>query len=140
MSETKIDNLRKLTHELDELDKEEASRKEREVYLLLNALTDMVIVSDNTNIIRYANPSSFRVLGYDPHELVGSDIDQILSVDIDEKNINSSFVSTARNKDGCIIPVHMYVGELKDGTIHLYISVIRKERANADTQESRESR
>lgn len=121
-----IDKLRILSAELDLLDAEDSDKKEREVFLLLNAVTDMVVVTDVNGVIKYANPSSYRTIGYDPDALIGNDVSKFFDVHDIATLVNKSTDTYANTKDGCSIPVHMYVGELRDGTVHLFIAIIRK--------------
>lgn len=126
MSADNLQRLRKIGEELDELDKKDILEKEREVFLLVNALTDMVIVTDSEDNIKYANPSSFRILGYDPNDLIGRTAKDILKCDKLHEKAGSGFVTNAINNQGVEQPIYSYVGELNDGKIHLYITVIRK--------------
>lgn len=122
-----LEEIKRMTHVLDELDEFYASDKEREVELLANALTDMVLILDQDGVVKYANPSSFRVLGYDPTELVGRNISCIVG---EAHNIAASVKTTLEmvvpNKHGEEQRIVIYFGELKDIGLHLYIVIIKK--------------
>lgn len=126
-SET-LQKLRDITEILDELDNLYISTKEREVELLANAVTDMVVILDDDGIITYANPSSSRVLGYDPKELLGTCFAKLsnaskLQV---EDVLNKTTELVASKKNGDEQRVIMYVGDLSDPAFHFYIAIIRK--------------
>lgn len=118
-----IEKLRLVTDQLEELDREESHNHQREVYLLLNALTDMVLVSDIEGTIIFANPSTFKIVGYDPQELIGEHVCDVLDCDDIGNRIDTSITTTAKTKNGVHIPVHIYVGSI-DG--NLVVSIIRK--------------
>jgi PAS domain S-box-containing protein len=129
-----IERLKILSRELDEQERAEILRREREVYLLLNALTDMVVVSNDAGIIRFANPATFRVLGYDPDDLLDTNICDILNCPELAHKVDTSCVTMAKTKSGDLIPIHMYIGSMKESNIQLIISIIR--RAPHDTSSS----
>lgn len=131
MMTEKLDKIRELNDQLDELDVVEQTRKEREKYLLLNAIADMVLVYDDEGIIKYANPSSYSVLSYDPTDLVGRHIDELIGPHSVEVGLNTSMDIIANNANGTAVPVHFYVGEIKEVDLHLYISTLRKVNTNA---------
>lgn len=130
-----IERLRALSAELDEQERAEILRREREVYLLLNALTDMVVVSNDDGIIRFANPATFRVLGYDPGDLLDTNLCAILNCPDLHGKVNTSLSTFAKTKSGDLIPIHMYIGSMKESNIQLIISIIRRAPLN-DTSSS----
>jgi len=122
-----LDKLRALTAVLDELEQLYAQTKERDVELIANAITDMVLIVDNDGYIKYANPSTLRVLGYDPAILVGQNIGFIIGKNkklSDMVNKTTEIVSLKKDEDSQA--TFMYVGEMKDLHFHLYIAVVRK--------------
>jgi PAS domain-containing protein len=123
---TILEEIKELSTKLDKLEQEEAIKKDREVLLLLNAVTDAVIVSDEAGIIKYANPSTYRILGYFPDELLGKDIHSILQVDYLKNKVERSFQTSATNKDNCSISVYVYVGQYSECNSLSLISILRK--------------
>ncbi len=122
-----LEKIKEMTDILDRLDEFYASHKEREVELLANALTDMVLLLDNNGVIKYANPSSFRVLGYDPKELEGRNVGNVIGETLRLESVVKTTIETnVRNKAGEYQHIYMYLGELKDTNFHLYIAIIRK--------------
>ena len=128
-----LSKLRAKTKELNIIEQQSSIDKERELLLLMRALTDMVIVVDETGLIKYANPSTYRVLGYDPIELVGKefgivgkDIDVLANVD---EHLKATFAGKTKDVD-----VDIYIGELKDLRFHLFIVVIKGGNTSNDTQ------
>lgn len=139
MSTDTLEKIKELTESLNEAEKMEAQRRQRAMFLLLNGITDMVFVADSKGIIKFANPSSYRVLGYDPHDLVGQPIDTIMSeedaayqletinkMDTEAEVIGYGKDIVCKTKDGCNTKAHLYLGELKDNNVHLFIGVLHK--------------
>ncbi len=119
--------IKRMTSVLDELDEFYASHKEREVELLANALTDMVLVLDAAGTIKYANPSSFRVLGYDPAELQGRNVATLIGETLDiSASVNKTIDTNVHNKAGESQRIFIFIGELKDASLHLFITIIKK--------------
>jgi PAS domain S-box-containing protein len=109
--------------------------------MILNGLTDMVIVTNSEGIIRFANPASFRVLGYEPNELIGQSLDSlVVNKDIKHKKFISDYINegyhreiicsgrlgNARHKNGLTVPIYLYVGEMQEKLTHLFVGVIHK--------------
>jgi len=128
MAETgTLEQIKKMTSILDELDEFYASNKEREVELLANALTDMVLVLEKDGTIKYANPSSYRVLGYDPAELIGKNVCGLVGENLDiVASVNTTIDINVHNKSGDVQRIFVYIGELKDVNFHLYLTIIKK--------------
>jgi len=60
-------------------DTEQAQRRTDELFrALIENASDVITILDAEGIIRYASPSVERVLGYKPHELIGTDIAELL--------------------------------------------------------------
>lgn len=122
-----LEKIKQMTSVLDELDEFYASNKEREVELLANALTDMVLVLESDGTIKYANPSSYRVLGYDPTELIGKNVSCLVGEKLDIVGlVNTTIDTNVHNKYGESQHIFVYVGELKDVNFHLYLTIIKK--------------
>jgi PAS domain S-box-containing protein len=129
-----LNEMKELTNKLDELEREEATRKEREVFLLLNAVTDAVFVSDEHGIIKYANPSAFRILGYDPNYLLGTNIHSIFKTDKPIEKVDTTFHTAVSNKAGNDVSVHVYVGEYREANTHSLIYIIHEAEPHAIPQ------
>lgn len=127
---TSLKKLIEITEHLDRLDAIETNTHKKEMYLILNALTDTVFVSDKTGLIRFVNPSVYRMLGYYPDDLLGKNICNILDCTDIESKVNESISTIATDKNGIHIPVHIpvhiYVGLMKDGASDLIVSIVRK--------------
>jgi len=124
---TSLAKLRQVTEHLDKLDVAETNAHKREMYLILNALTDTVFVSGKDGLIRFVNPSVYRMLGYYPEDLLGKNICNILDCTDIESKVNESIVTVATDKCGAQVPVHIYVGVMKDGGENdLIVSIVRK--------------
>ena len=131
---TTLSEIKDLTTKLDELEQqEEIDRKSREMLLLLNGVTDMVIVSNTQHIIKFANPSSFRILGYDPQELIGKSLD-IFKYNNKKcvKDYLSNNLSVGETKDiilkhkkGYHTLIHVYFGEMKDRVCTYYVLIMK---------------
>jgi PAS domain S-box-containing protein len=130
-----LDKLKVLSAELDTWE----HSVQRETFLLLNGFTDMVVVTDNKGIIKFANPSSFRVLGYDPVELIGQSIDVLTHGDVNHKERIDDYLERkiskivgvgrsvmAKHKKGASVPVYLYIGELKGEDEHMFVGVVHK--------------
>ncbi len=134
-----LDKLKVLTESLEQHETTDATRRQQAVLMLLECVTDMVFVTDVNGIIKFANPSSYKICGYTPDELVGQLINLFMS-DADVaiykeclRSINEKdeVLGCARNiviksKTGEFTHAHLYLGELKEDTSHLYIGVLHK--------------
>ncbi|MFO1449246.1 MAG: PAS domain S-box protein [Opitutaceae bacterium] len=60
---------------------EELQRREEWFRLLIENATDLIVVVDQTGVIRYQSPSSLRLLGYRQEELVGRSVAEIIHPD-----------------------------------------------------------
>lgn len=138
MSEQKADALERLKEISKELDSWEHT-VQRETFLLLNSFTDMVLVTDKTGLIKFANPSSFRILGYDPVDLLDKSVDILTFGGVDHEFKIGEYLRTqaskiigvgrtvvARNKAGHEVPVYIYVSEFKNNGESLFIAVLHK--------------
>ncbi len=123
-----LSKLRIKTKELNYLDHETAKEHERKVVSLVSALTDMVLVLDENGVIKYANPSSQRVLGYNPEDLVGFSFAEMISSEICIfEYVDKHIGYKLKNKDGQWVNTQLYIGEMSVLTLHLYIVIIKGE-------------
>ncbi|MBL9204831.1 MAG: PAS domain S-box protein [Opitutaceae bacterium] len=60
---------------------EELQRREEWFRLLIENATDLIVVVDQAGVVRYHSPSSLRILGYRPEELVGRPVADIIHPD-----------------------------------------------------------
>lgn len=139
---TILDKIRRLTNELDRWEETDSQNREREKFLILNGLTDMVLVIDQEGFIKFANPASYRIAGYDPIELQGKNVTILMSKE-DEIAHNTKIdnyvhgghsplvMGKGRNikvkhKNGGYVNAHIYVGELCEDGACLFIGIIHK--------------
>lgn len=122
---TNLDKLKILSQELEQQEHVACVDKERQVCLIMNGVTDMVVITDPDGTIKFANPSSFRVLGYDPTYLIGKNIKRIIRAFDMESSVSKSMKIKGVNREGKEVPLHIYVGELVDSNLHLLIAVLK---------------
>lgn len=134
-----LEKIKVLTQSLEHQETTDATRRQQAVLLLLECVTDMVFVTNADGVIKFANPSSYKTCGYIPSELIGQYINLFMS-DADVaiykdclQNINErdevlgcSRDIVIKTKDGEFISAHLYLGELKEDTSHLYIGVLHR--------------
>lgn len=99
----------------------------------LDAAPDATIMVDGTGIIQFANIRVGELLGYDPGELAGRNVDQLVpgAVRPDHAGLRAAYMSRPRHramgsgkellalrKDGSTVPVEISLGPVKtdDGT------------------------
>lgn len=99
---------------------------ERQKYLILNSITDAVIITDMIGKIKFANPSTYELLEYDPKEILGLNIEYIIK---NKNKINTGHGCDLflRKKSGLEITAYVYAGELKEEDNNLLIFVIHKD-------------
>jgi hypothetical protein len=111
--------------EEDLISKEETHR------LVVETAPDAVITIDDQSVIRFANPATERVFGYDPSELIGKSLTHLMPKflrELHEKGFSRYLATgrrhinwqgtelTALRKDGEEFPVEVSFGELtRDG-------------------------
>ena len=80
---------------------EQAQRRMDELFrALIENASDMITILDGEGIIRYQSPSVGRVLGYKPHELIGSDIVSLLHPDDLAKSLEAFRALKAELRSG----------------------------------------
>lgn len=134
-----LDKIKALTESLDKHEIADSARRQQSMLLLLECITDMVFVTNVDGTIKFANPSSYKTCGYTPEELVGQNVQLFMSDDdVDSygsclRNINEKdeILGCARDiviktKDNEFVSAHLYLGELKEDTSHLYIGVLHR--------------
>ena len=108
-------------------------------YCVLNNFKDMVVITDKNGIIRFANPSSYLVLGYEPQELIGKSVDILAKCELGHKERISQYLVSkewnllgigrsvkAKNKTGFDVDTYLYVNELKGDGEPLFVGVLHK--------------
>lgn len=107
---------------------------------VLNTMIDGVIMIDYQGLIAKFNPACERIFGYDAQDVIGLNISALMPSpyqrDHDDyiRNYQSSGVAkiigigrevSGLRKDGSIFPMHLSVGEMRDGEVIAYVGVIR---------------
>jgi PAS domain S-box-containing protein len=123
-SDNTLERLKRVNTRLDEFETSYFDRKNGEVLLLLQVLTDIVVVLDTAMNVRYANPSAYEVLGFAENELVGKPFEGF--VQGEKFPIETGFNTNVRTSTGEEIHAHVYIGELHDMDSHLYVAVIKR--------------
>lgn len=136
-----IEKIKQLSVALDQWEKIETKARERELFLVLNGFTDMVVVADIDGKIVFANESSYRVLGYDPTELSGKNVTILMSSTdalthtkkMNEYTTNkpSQIVGKgreviAKHKEGYGVPVFINVGQFQEQNHKYFIGILHK--------------
>ena len=82
-------------------DTEQAQRRMDELFrALIENASDVITILDAEGIIRYQSPSVERVLGYKPHELIGTHIAELLHPDDLSKSLESYAAMKAGVRSG----------------------------------------
>ena len=82
-------------------DTEQAQRRMDELFrALIENASDVITILDAEGIIRYESPSVERVLGYKPHQLIGTDIAELLHPDDLSKSLESYAAMKAGVRSG----------------------------------------
>jgi PAS domain S-box-containing protein len=82
-------------------DTEQAQRRMDELFrALIENASDVITILDAEGIIRYASPFVERVLGYKPHELIGTHIAELLHPDDLSKSLESYAAMRAGVRSG----------------------------------------
>jgi PAS domain S-box-containing protein len=59
-----------------------SARREHDLHarqeMLLRNISDLIVVVDKAGVVRYQSPSVDRTLGYEPGELLGSNVESLL--------------------------------------------------------------
>lgn len=134
-----LEKIKVLTASLEEQETTSATRRQQAVLLLLECVTDMVFVTNIDGIIKFANPSSYKICGYVQEELVGKHINLFMSDEdvaiykdcLTNINEQDEVLGCARDivvktKENKFITAHLYLGELKEENSHLFIGVLHK--------------
>jgi PAS domain S-box-containing protein len=106
-----------VTRDITERKKAALKLREREEYFrrLIEGSTDMIAVVDRAGMISYASPSTFRVLGYPPEELVGQSAVENVHPD-DRANLLARFedILQGRPTDCFVIRIRKSSGEWRE--------------------------
>ncbi len=120
---------------------------------IVNTAVDAIITVDDRAIIRSINPATERIFGYEPSELLGANVD-VLMTDEDQAQHDAHIhrylstgrsrilgvgrETTAKRKDGTVIPIDISVSEAKVGEDRMFVGLIRditeRKRVEAELQ------
>jgi len=102
--------------------------------------SDVILNIDENNMIRYANPSLERVLGYRPEEVVGQSITVLMPAEFRSKHVAgmSRYIRTGEkrlrwesleivglHKAGHTVPLEISFGETRKGNMRHFTGVLR---------------
>ncbi len=138
-----LDQIKNISAELDAWEESLPNKTvmlvKEPAFSLLDDFKDMVVVTDKDGIIKFANPQSFRVLGYEPSELIGKSVDILSSDSFTHKSRISEYLASkkakilgvgrsvvAKNKIGFSVNAYLYVNELKGEDEPLFVGVLHK--------------
>lgn len=119
-----LEKIKDLSAKLDQAEQEDITRREGEIFNILRCFTDTAIVFDEIGNIKYVNQGCYRLLGYQPDELVDKSMEEITKGDYSKQNETNRIY--LRTKDGCYIPCYMNLGSIKQIVPSLFVSVFRK--------------
>jgi len=120
---------------------EQELKQSEELYRLLwEVTTDVVVMLDESNVIRFANPAVKEVFGYSPEEIVGQDLSVLQPpalVDLHRAGF-ARYLATGQRKldwrateaaalhrDGHEFPVEIAFGDVRTGGQRLFAAFIR---------------
>lgn len=127
-----------LTHSADAAAHLEAETEQ--LTAVLNTVLDSIITMDESGTIQSANPSTRRLFGYAPAELVGRPLETLMPEPYrsEHRTFVTRYLSTgtARNidkvqqmlgqrRDGSTFPIELAVGEMQANGVRSFVSVIR---------------
>jgi two-component system sensor kinase FixL len=112
--------------------------REAQLRAILSTASDAIITIDQRGIIVSANPSTERIFGYGPNELVGQNVSVLMPLPYshehgqylkrylttgEAKIIGTGREAMGKRKDGTIFPVDLAVSEV--GQLGLFTGIIR---------------
>jgi PAS domain S-box-containing protein len=143
-SQTGRPSLRALVacEDIHDRKQQESARRsiEEEYRLVVETASDAVISMDETGVIRFANPATLRIFGYDPEELVGNPLTLLMPEFIHkihesgfrrylatgERHVNwHGMEGSALRRNGQEFPVEISFGELVSDGRRLFTGFIR---------------
>jgi PAS domain S-box-containing protein len=138
--------------DITERKREEASRRyiEESHRLVLETASDAVVTMDENGAIRFANPATMRIFGYDPTELIGKSLTVLMPefmrklhetgfrryLATGQRHINWQGTElTALRKNGEEFPVEVSFGELTRDGHKVFTGFIRDISARKNAEE-----
>jgi PAS domain S-box-containing protein len=123
----------------------EASR----LQAVMNTVLDGLVTIDSHGVIRSFNPSSVRIFGYQPEEVIGKNVKMLMPDPYhsehdgylghylttgEKKVIGIGREVSARRKDGSVFPMELGVNEMQVDDERMFVGTIRdiSERKNAE--------
>ncbi|GAB4127281.1 MAG: hypothetical protein OHK0045_12060 [Raineya sp.] len=116
-------NTLQLTSAQEELEKslEVAEKELAKLKLILDSITDAVIVYSEKGIIQFANRTAENMFSYDTGELIGVGIRSVLELSPDE--IRSDFASTRTRREGVAVKEARKIRGITKSGIHLNVEM-----------------
>ena len=93
--------------------------------ILVDELSDAVVVTDSTWRIRHLNPAAVRLLGWSDHDLAGHGLTAITSVGLDERIIGHPTRISVRRRDGSEVDVDLVVSVFGLDEGRIFVAVLR---------------
>src|SRR6201987_3618718 len=138
--------------DITERKREEAARRyiEESHRLVLETASDAVVTMDENGVIRFANPATMRIFGYDPTELIGKSLTVLMPefmrrlhdtgfrryLGTGQRHINWQGTElTALRKNGEEFPVEVSFGELSRDGHKVFTGFIRDISARKNAEE-----
>lgn len=106
---------------------------------IVTTAVDAILVIDGTGVIRFANPATLRLFGYDSSELVGKNVSMVMPQPwrADHDGYLEAYLKTGiakiigigreveiAHKDGSSRPVHLSVSEFRVGDERLFTGIV----------------
>lgn len=105
---------------------------------IINAAVDAIIIIDHSGIIRYFSPSAERLFGYSAQQCTGMNVSMLMPATDAKKHdeyidryieggqakiIGIGRDVTGLRADGTVFPMHLSVGEAKQGNNHYFVGI-----------------
>ncbi len=109
---------------------EKLSDKEKQLRVLVNSITDAIIVCDEHGKMESVNQAVTSFTGYSMGDLVNENIGRLINFNevvasIQKPDAERIFETIVKDKVGVEIPVDVNVSELQQGSSHLLLVLIR---------------
>ncbi|MBB4040746.1 PAS domain S-box-containing protein [Microvirga flocculans] len=142
---------RKLAENALRSSEERLRTSEAHLRSILETVPDAMIVADENGIVRYFSATAVRMFGYDPEEIIGSNVVVLMPLPYQEQHddyirryrdtgerriIGSGRVAMAQRKDGSTFPMEVQVGEMESDGERFFTAFIRDltERQRTETR------
>ncbi len=129
------------------------ARSEARTTAIVTTAVDAIITIDEAGLIRSINPATERIFGFDEHELIGQNVNMLMSVEDrmrhddhmrhyaetgEQRILGSGRETVARRKDGTVFPIDISVSEAKVDDDRMFVGLIRditeRKRVEAELQ------